>query len=257
MPRSHYLDTTGASAQPRRVRGGRARRRRRGAHHQPPLGDLGRAHQRRRSGFESHAIWSTISPRRRWRASLLRPQDVVPIGGVALERPRRRRRHAPIAIIGAGHGPGRGRAAASRRSPLPAADRGRPRQFRARHAGRDRDPAAHCRAQFGRVSNERLDQRPGPGQRAPRAERHRRRGSRPAASRPTSPHARRKATSAACARIDVFCAVFGAAAGDLVLTLGAWDGVFLTGGLVPKLLSSIAALRRSASASNTRDASRR
>jgi glucokinase len=36
--------------------------------------------------------------------------------------------------------------------------------------------------------------------------------------------------------VDVFCAVFGSIAGDLALTLGAWDGVFLTGGLVPKLL---------------------
>ena len=34
-------------------------------------------------------------------------------------------------------------------------------------------------------------------------------------------------------------AVFGAIAGDLVLTTGAWDGVFLTGGLVPRLLSSL------------------
>jgi glucokinase len=33
--------------------------------------------------------------------------------------------------------------------------------------------------------------------------------------------------------------VFGAIAGDLVLTLGAWDGVFLTGGLVPKMLDSL------------------
>ena len=39
--------------------------------------------------------------------------------------------------------------------------------------------------------------------------------------------------------VDVFCAVFGAIAGDLVLTLGAWDGVFLTGGLVPKLLADL------------------
>ena len=42
---------------------------------------------------------------------------------------------------------------------------------------------------------------------------------------------------ARCLRaIDVFCAVYGAAAGDLVLTLGAWDGVFLPGGLVPRLM---------------------
>lgn len=39
--------------------------------------------------------------------------------------------------------------------------------------------------------------------------------------------------------IEVFCAVFGAIAGDLALTLGAWDGVFLTGGLVPKLLTEL------------------
>ena len=40
--------------------------------------------------------------------------------------------------------------------------------------------------------------------------------------------------------IDVFCAVFGAIAGDVVLTLGAWDGVFLTGGLVPRLMPWLA-----------------
>lgn len=43
----------------------------------------------------------------------------------------------------------------------------------------------------------------------------------------------------ASAAVDMFCAVFGATAGDLVLTLGAWDGVFLTGGLVPRLLPSL------------------
>lgn len=39
--------------------------------------------------------------------------------------------------------------------------------------------------------------------------------------------------------VDVFCAVFGAIAGDLVLMQGAWDGVFLTGGLTPKMLDSL------------------
>ena len=39
--------------------------------------------------------------------------------------------------------------------------------------------------------------------------------------------------------IAVFCAAFGAIASNLVLTLGAWDGVFLTGGLVPKLLTDL------------------
>jgi glucokinase len=45
---------------------------------------------------------------------------------------------------------------------------------------------------------------------------------------------------ARCVRaLDLFCAVFGAIAGDLVLTLGAWDGVYLTGGLVPRLLETL------------------
>jgi glucokinase len=39
--------------------------------------------------------------------------------------------------------------------------------------------------------------------------------------------------------VEIFCSVFGAMAGDLVLTLGAWDGVFLAGGLVPKLLAEL------------------
>ena len=41
--------------------------------------------------------------------------------------------------------------------------------------------------------------------------------------------------------LDMFCAVFGAVTGDLVLTLGAWDGAFLTGGLVPRLLPQLQA----------------
>lgn len=39
--------------------------------------------------------------------------------------------------------------------------------------------------------------------------------------------------------IEVFCGIFGSIAGDLVLTFGAWDGVFLSGGLVPVLLPAL------------------
>lgn len=39
--------------------------------------------------------------------------------------------------------------------------------------------------------------------------------------------------------LEVFCAVFGAIAGDLVLTFGAWDGIYLSGGLVPPLLPAL------------------
>ncbi len=41
--------------------------------------------------------------------------------------------------------------------------------------------------------------------------------------------------------IEVFCEVFGAFAGDLVLTFGAWDGVYLSGGLVPLLFEELGA----------------
>ena len=48
------------------------------------------------------------------------------------------------------------------------------------------------------------------------------------------------AGDASCLRtIEVFCAVFGSIAGDTVLALGAWDGVFLSGGLVPVLLPAL------------------
>ena len=76
-------------------------------------------------------------------------------------------------------------------------------------------------AQFGRVSNERLVC--GPGLPSPRDI-----SERAAAGDALGMRA-----------VDVFCAVFGAIAGDLVLTLGAWDGVFLTGGLVPRMLDSL------------------
>ncbi|MGY1457718.1 MULTISPECIES: glucokinase [unclassified Luteimonas] len=39
--------------------------------------------------------------------------------------------------------------------------------------------------------------------------------------------------------VDVFCAALGSAAGDLVLTLGAWDGVYLAGGVTLELLETL------------------
>ncbi|WP_363797846.1 glucokinase [Lysobacter firmicutimachus] len=89
--------------------------------------------------------------------------------------------------------------------------------------------------EFGRVSNERLLS--GPGlvnihralSRMERAD--------PEPLRPSDITAMAADGDPRCRRaIEVFCAVFGAVAGDLVLTLGAWDGVFLAGGLVPRLL---------------------
>jgi glucokinase len=36
--------------------------------------------------------------------------------------------------------------------------------------------------------------------------------------------------------VEIFCAILGTIAGDLVLTLGAWDGIYLAGGMVPLML---------------------
>ncbi|MDE2178267.1 MAG: glucokinase [Xanthomonadaceae bacterium] len=44
-------------------------------------------------------------------------------------------------------------------------------------------------------------------------------------------------SDALCVRtLEVFAAILGSVAGDLVLTLGAWDGLYLAGGLLPRLL---------------------
>ena len=60
------------------------------------------------------------------------------------------------------------------------------------------------------------------------------------ALRPRDITAGSEAGDARCVRaVEMFCAIFGAVAGDLVLTLGAWDGAFLTGGLVPRLLPQL------------------
>lgn len=96
----------------------------------------------------------------------------------------------------------------------------------------------HLSAQFGRVSNERLVSGPG------LVNLHRAiseiAGVDPGPMQPADVTARASAGDARCQRaVDVFCAVFGAIAGDLALTTGAWDGVFLTGGLVPKMLPAL------------------
>lgn len=93
-------------------------------------------------------------------------------------------------------------------------------------------------AQFGRVSNERLVCGPG------LVNIHRAlaqiAGVDPGPLQPADVTARAARGDVLCMRaVDVFCAVFGAISGDLVLTVGAWDGVFLTGGLVPRMVDSL------------------
>lgn len=95
-------------------------------------------------------------------------------------------------------------------------------------------------ARFGRVSNERLVS--GSGLVNLHDALADLRGSPSTLARPEEVTAGARAGDALCgAALASFCAVFGAIAGDLVLTMGAWDGVFLTGGLVPRLLPELQA----------------
>jgi len=92
--------------------------------------------------------------------------------------------------------------------------------------------------QFGRVSNERLIC--GPGLVNIHRALSEMAGQDPGPLQPADVTARAAEGDALCLHtLDVFFAVFGAIAGDLVLTLGAWDGVFLCGGLVPRLLPQL------------------
>ncbi len=93
--------------------------------------------------------------------------------------------------------------------------------------------------EFGRVSNERLLSGRGLCN-IHRALRRMAGESDPAATEPRDITAGANAGDPTCVRaVEIFCEVFGTIAGDLVLTLGSWDGVFLTGGLVPKLLRQL------------------
>ncbi|MGH8033370.1 MAG: glucokinase [Luteimonas sp.] len=92
--------------------------------------------------------------------------------------------------------------------------------------------------QFGRVSNERLIC--GPGLVSIHRALSEIVGEDPGPMKPADINARAADGDPRCMRtVDLFCAIFGAIAGDLVLTTGAWDGVFLTGGLVPKMLGAL------------------
>jgi len=168
--------------------------------------------------------------------SLYRAEDVVPIGGMGwapapLDQPR------TYAVLGPGTGLGVGG--------LVVRDgRCYPLETEGGHVSFPPGTPEEIRileilsSQFGRVSNERLICGPG------LVNIHRAlseiAGQDPGLLEPKDITARAAAGDELAMRaVDVFCAVFGAISGDLVLTLGAWDGVFLTGGLVPKMLDSL------------------
>lgn len=230
----HYLDTTGARARSGvfavagRVDGDEARI----TNH---AWVISATRTRDALGLESVRLVNDFAAQAMG-ASLLRPQDVVAVGPTGWNGHDDADR--TFAIIGAGTGLGVG-------GLLRRDGRHYPLQTEGGHVGfapnspEEIEILQRMAGEFGRVSNERLVSGQG------LVNVHRAlsaiAGEDPGPLKPSDITARAKEGDERSLRtIDVFCAVFGAAAGDLVLTLGAWDGVFLAGGLVPKLLPSIA-----------------
>lgn len=230
----HYLDITGATAQngvfavAGRVDGDVAR-----ITNHPWVISLSRT--RAALGFDDLKLVNDFAAQA-MAVSLLTVDDVVPIGAAGWA-PAPSAKDRTYAVIGPGTGLGVGGLIQrdGRRYPLETEGGhvsfppGTPEEI---------EILKRLSLQFGRVSNERLICGPG------LVNLHRAlseiAGEDPGPMQPADITARAAEGDVRCMRtLDVFCAVFGAVSGDLVLSAGAWDGVFLTGGLVPKLLSSL------------------
>lgn len=168
----------------------------------------------------------------------LRPEEVVAIGGAPWPAGRGERGNdRTFAVIGPGTGLGVGGLLIRGRRPFALATEGGHVDFA---PGTPEEIAIlqQLSQEFGRVSIERLVS--GMGLVNIHRALSRIAGADPGPLEPRDITRRAEAGDALCMRtIDVFCAVFGGCAGDLVLTLGAWDGVFLAGGLVPRLIDTL------------------
>jgi len=168
----------------------------------------------------------------------LQPHDVIAIGGTPW--PANRGEHGndrTFAVIGPGTGLGVGGLLIRGRRPFPLSTEGGHVDFA---PGNPEEIAIlqQLSQEYGRVSIERLIS--GMGLVNLHRALSRIAGVDPGPMEPRDVTEGAKRGDPRCMRaVDVFCAVFGAAAGDLVLTIGAWDGVFLAGGLVPKLIDTL------------------
>jgi glucokinase len=230
----HYLDQAGAQvsrgvfAVAGRVDGDEAR-----ITNHPWV--ISRSRTREMLGFEQVHLLNDFAAQA-MAISLYRPEDVVQIGGAGWT-PATPDQARTYAVLGPGTGLGVG-------GLLVRDGRCYPLETEGGHVSFPPGTPEEIRileilaAQFGRVSNERLICGPG------LVNIHRAlceiAGVDPGMLEPKDITGRAAQGDALGMRsVDVFCAVFGAIAGDLVLTLGAWDGVFLTGGVVPKMLDSL------------------
>ncbi len=168
--------------------------------------------------------------------ALLEPNDVVQIGGARWHRaPAGQPRN--YCVLGPGTGLGVGGLVVRDGRNYPLATEGGHASFAPASPEQIRILEI-LSAQFGRVSNERLVC--GPGLVNIHRALSEMAGFDPGKLEPADVTARAAEGDVAAARaVEVFLEIFGAVAGDAVLVQGAWDGVFLTGGLVPRLLHEL------------------
>ena len=196
---------------------------------------ISRSRTRNALGFEHLALVNDFAAQS-MSILLLQPGDVAPVGGAAWA-PDTEPHDRTYAVIGPGTGLGVGVLVIRDDVAYPLETEGGHVSF---PPGTPEEIAIleKLSAQFGRVSNERLVC--GPGLVNIHHALSEIAGRDPGPMKPSDVTARAASGDPLCMRtVDVFCAVFGSITGDLVLTTGAWDGVFLTGGLVPRMLDSL------------------
>jgi glucokinase len=170
--------------------------------------------------------------------TLLEAGDLAAIGDVPLQAAAPARVDRTCAVIGPGTGLGVSALLLREGRVIPLETEGGHVSFA---ATTEQEAAvwAVLAARYGRVSNERLLSGNGLSN-LHHALRVLAGDAEPAPLRPAEVTEGARQGDATCVRaVELFCEVFGAIAGDLVLTLGAWDGVFLAGGLVPKLIAEL------------------
>ena len=165
-----------------------------------------------------------------WSLPRLEPEDLYHIGGGTAVP------EAPLAVLGPGSGLGVA-------CYVPSAEGGTVLASEGGHASlpgysqREDRVIQHLRQRFGHVSCERAISGPGlenlyaaiaaiDGQEVPQRD---------------APAITRTGLDGSCATsraaLDMFCAFLGTAAGDIALTYGARGGVFIAGGIVPRMLA--------------------
>lgn len=188
---------------------------------------------RRLLGLESVALVNDFAALA-WALPKLGDQDLVPMGGGQAVR------RAPAIVIGPGTGLGVAGYIPERRRAVVLATEG----GHATMAPADARESAlldHLRRRFGHVSAERVLSGPGLENLYQAIAAVEGGAGRPPPAAEIVAEALSGGDRLSVATLNVFCAMLGTVAGNLALTLGARGGVYIAGGIVPRLVEFLAA----------------